>query len=914
MKSGVFRAGTVSSPYVCALEQATDERSVGGKAWNLSRMLSLGVPVPPGIVVTDWSFQTFLDDNRLRGPIAEICDSVDPSDLETLKRAAASIRALVQGAVVPEEALEAVEACRHHLGDGQLLIVRSSAVGEDSSSASFAGQLDSFRDVRSREDLQIAIVGCWASCWSERALYYQHSRGVRIERMGVVIQDQVRSKVAGVLFSVSPEPSGKAEMLGEFCPGHGEDLVSGRINPGRFSISRENAAYRFLAHPEQPDREGTSHDLLDGGKIRALHRIGLMLEREFRGVQDIEWTIDENDLIQIVQTRPVTVPEKRTEPAGKPPVDAGVPLVVWSNANINENYPDPVSPFLYSVAADGYYHYFRNLARAFGIAKSRIAAMDHLLRNTIGSHGARLYYNLTNIHTALRMAPFGSHLVESFNIFVGTKGHAAPAPQAESFSGASRSRFMQWGELIWIVTKTAWQFLFLQKRVSAFERTVDEYAEQTHPAAPQQRSMVELHWALRSFLDIRCHRWTNASLADAASMIGYGLLKRLIGRAFPEHEHSALHNRLLQGLPDMVSAQPVIELWKLSRLVRSDPALAQLLADCEGSELWEKLRGDERFAVFLKEFESFVENWGFRCSGELMMTVKSFQEDPRGVFPLLRNYVSLHGESPVDMLRRQAEERRLETDRVYRALGRRKAFRFLPWPNMRSIAGIILRWTQRAIALRERARLKQSLLYSRCRRVVVRIGEKLVERGFLERPEDVFFLTHQELDSLTSGGSMDPHTVTSLVELRRIEHLRLGEMTLPDTMTLPEGAYSSPSQEAERQERRGTEDDSDAMSGIGVCGGRVTARATVLTDVSESGRLTAGDILVTRQTDPGWAPVFFVVKGLIMERGGMLSHGAIIAREYGIPTVVGVHGATRRIESGQTVSLDGDTGRVELVG
>jgi pyruvate,water dikinase len=358
----------------------------------------------------------------------------------------------------------------------------------------------------------------------------------------------------------------------------------------------------------------------------------------------------------------------------------------------------------------------------------------------------------------------------------------------------------------------------------------------------------------------------------------------------------------------------VIELWKLSRLVHSDPALGELLAGCEESELWERLREDERFAVFRKEFETFLEDWGFRCSGELMMTVKSFQEDPSGVFSLLKSYVALDGESPVEMLQRQAEERRSETKRVFRALRRRKVFRWLPWPNMKFVAKIVLRWTQRAIGLRERARLKQSLLYSRCRRVVVRIGEKLVERGFLKRSEDVFFLTHQELDALVSGGAMFPRTVSSLVELRRTEHSRLGEMTLPDTMTLPEGAYSDPDKEAGRQEPFAAEDNSDVMSGIGVCGGRVTARATVLRDVSESGRLTAGDILVTRQTDPGWAPVFFVVSGLVMERGGMLSHGAIVAREYGIPTVVGVDGATRRIGSGQTVSVDGDAGRVEIIG
>ncbi len=913
MKSGSSIAGTVSSLYVCSLEQAMDEKNVGGKAWNLSRMLSLGVPVPPGIVLPDLAFQTFLDANRLRGPIADIFDSFDPSEIESLKRAAGSIRSLLQGAVIPKEALEAVAVCRPQLDAGQLLIVRSSAVGEDSRNASFAGQLDSFRNVRSRRELETAIVGCWASCWSERALYYQRSRGVRIDRMGVVIQEQVQSKVAGVLFTVSPEPSGQAEMLGEFCLGHGDDLVAGRINPGRFSISRESANWRLLASPEQPDSESTPDAPLDEQNIHVLRRIGLLLETELQGAQDIEWTIDQNDLLQIVQTRPVTVQGKKTREFGEPLVEADTAFVVWSNANINENYPDPVSPFLYSVAVDGYYHYFRNLGRAFGIAQARIAAMDQLLRNTIGYHGGRLYYNLTNIHTALRMAPFGSHLVDSFNIFVGTKGDAASVPHAMSFSGEGRSRFSQLRELVWIAIKTTWQFLFLEKRVSAFEQTVDEYAEQTHPADLNRRSMTELHAAFRGFLDIRCQRWKNASLADAASMIGYGLLRRLIVSAFPSHEHSALHNRLLQGLPNLVSAQPVIELWRLSRLVHSDPDLEKLLADCDEDKLWKELRGDGRFAVFVKEFESFLENWGFRCSGELMMTVKSFQEDPSGLFSLLKNYVTLHGESPIDILSRQAEERQLETERVYGLLRKKRVFRFLPWPNMRSIARITLRSTQRAIALRERARLKQSLLYSRCRRIVLRIGERLVERGFLQQANDVFFLTHQELESLISGTSMFPNTVSALVELKRTEHTRLGEMVLPDTMVLPEGSYWPPSNEVDGQHPCDTEIESDTMHGIGACGGKVTARAIVLHDVSESGRLTPGDILVTRQTDPGWAPVFFLVGGLVMERGGMLSHGAIIAREYGIPTVVGVQGATRKIKSGRTVTVDGDLGCVEII-
>ena len=539
--------------------------------------------------------------------------------------------------------------------------------------------------------------------------------------------------------------------------------------------------------------------------------------------------------------------------------------------------------------------------------------METPLRHVVGVHGARLYYNLTNIHAALRMAPFGGHLVEFFNTFVGARENAASMPAAESFRDPRHGRLMPYLELARIAAKTVGQALFLERRVAQFERTADAYARQTHPDVLARLSLTELQAALRSFLDIRCHRWTNASFADAAAMISYGLLQRLIRHGFPGQADSALHNRLLQGLPDLASARPVNALWALSRRIRADASLRSLFATGDGDVVWEAIQREERFSEFRREFNAFLENWGFRCSGELMLTVRSFQEDPRSALSILKGYVEMQGQSPVEALQRQAAGRIEETRRVFDALKRRRILRILPWPHEATAARPVLRVTQASIALRERARLKQSLLYSRCRRILLRIGEELVARGFLEQPEDVFFLAHQELDALISGSAMFPHATRAMIALRRAEHARLGRMTLPDTLALPAGVYLDPDTDPETA---GPVDDADALKillGTGACGGTVEAPACVLTDVTESARLTAGDILVTRQTDPGWAPVFFMVRGLVMERGGMLSHGAIIAREYGIPTVVGVRDATRRIRSGQTVRIDGDAGRVQLL-
>jgi pyruvate,water dikinase len=247
----------------------------------------------------------------------------------------------------------------------------------------------------------------------------------------------------------------------------------------------------------------------------------------------------------------------------------------------------------------------------------------------------------------------------------------------------------------------------------------------------------------------------------------------------------------------------------------------------------------------------------------------------------------------------------------------------------------LLRWTQRSIQLRERARLKQALLYSRLRRVALALGERLVQTGSLARPEDIFLLTADEVELLASGGEMFPRHVRSLIDLRRVAQADVSASTPPDRIDLaygayfaevdaPEGAhYTSPDVDApEGAERGGCSEalqgrltnQRTVYTGVAACGGTSTARASILKGVGESHKLSPGDILVTRQTDPGWGPIFPLVSGLVIERGGMLSHGAIIAREFGIPSVVGVKDATRLIEHGSTITVDGNHGTVRLAG
>ena len=893
------------STLICSLSQVGTVREFGGKANHLSRMLNEGLPVFPGFVVTNQAFQEFLDFNQLREPIAVLVNQNHVADPAALQRASATIRELVQSSALPEHLVDDLQRQWNSQLPGKTLIVRSSAVGEDSQQASFAGQLDSILNVTTQDELVAALLACWASYWSDRSLFYQRGRGISLHGMGVLIQEQAKSAVSGVLFTVNPDvgtSDAVDRMVVEFCPGFGSALVSGEINPGRLSVDRGD----FSKADIETSGDRNADAMMSNELIASLAQWGLELEELFSGPQDIEWTVDGDGRLFLLQSRGITV---LPPPAGLP--SAGR-TVLWSNANVNENFPEPICPLLYSVASTGYYYYFRNLGFAIGIPADRLLTMDGPLRRIIGVHGARMYYNLTNIHACLRMAPCGERLTELFNNFVGAD-RIAVTDDHPDWQKSGRGGIGQFIEVVRIAITVGWRALRLQNGVQEFETTVDQFAEETQPELLQRRSLPELLACFRSFIDIRSHRWVKASLADAAAMLSYGLLKGSLSEEFPDEDLASLHNTLLKGLPDLASNKPVIGLWELSRQIQNNPQLLKLFQQNDGVEVWNAVQQQSRFSGFHASFLQHLDDSGFRCSGELMLTVASFQENPAALIEILKAYSTLHGESPAERLQEQESQRIVETDRMLKTLSRRWWYRLLPWPRKSLMVRWLLKWTQHSIALRERARLKQALLYSRLRGIVLQIGERLMTQGVLSEKEDVFFLTHVEIDELLSGGSMFPHDIAEMIFLRKSAHHQLSQMNPPDTFELPAGAsYRSTEKPPVTGAHSSDSENRTHLAGVGACGGIVTANAAVLQDVSEFSRLSPGDILVTRQTDPGWGPLFFLIQGLVIERGGMLSHGAILAREYGIPTVVGVSEATQKIAHGQTLTVNGDRGTVRL--
>jgi rifampicin phosphotransferase len=871
-----------------ALAHAADRDMCGGKAVALARMLCAGLPVPAGGVLTVQALHDFMAGTGLDARIAalEACwrdgthtaQALEQSMLDLFVRTprTSALAALLRQA-------------REDFGEAGAVAVRSSAVGEDGAHASYAGMMDSVLDVDPASGIEAAVKRVWASRWSARALAYAHARGESPGSVAVIVQRQVDARCAGVLFTRSPDCGYENRMTCEYCAGLADGLVAGAITPKRLRIDRA----RLTGEHEDGAEDATTPDVAE---IAALARAGLAAEQLFGAAQDIEWVLDRTGKLWLVQSRPITA---RMVPG------AERRRVLWSNANVNENFPAPITPLLYSVIAPGYSAYFENLGRAFGLARSRRQHIAGDLRAIVGVHAGRLYYNLSAIHAVLREAPCGERLVAWFDDFTGAGDPRPDAPTA-------RKRFArglrELGELAWMGLKTAWQYAFIRRRLRGFERTIDAFAARAAPQRLRTLDTLALRDLLRGFMQIRLERWTDAALCDAAAMVCYGALKSAVANALPANAAGSVHNDLLKGLSGLESAEPVNALWALAQAVRADAALAALFDSASSQEIEAALSGNPRYARFERMFRDYLERWGFRCSGELMLTRPSFQEEPAKLLEIVRSFAREDDAAPQARLARQRAERTATTRRVLGEAARRRYLRFLPWPSHATPLPLLIGATHAAIAWRERARLKQALLYSRLRRIALEIGERLAVTGTLRSREDVFFLTVPELDELLSGHAMFPGESARLVRIRRKAHARFSAQAPADTIAAREGDYP-----AVVAPRTAAAPASDRLCGISVCGGVSTGRARVLTDVSQTRELRAGDILVTRQTDPGWAPAFVHIGALVLERGGMLSHGAILAREYGIPTIVGIAGATERIADRATVRVDADHGDVHVL-
>jgi len=888
--------GRVLDP-VAAL--AAGPEVVGGKAHNLARLAATGVRVPRWIVLAMDAFDRFALDGR---PFPE-----SPADAE-------AFRAGIATRQLPASLVDELGGALRAAGlSGARLAVRSSAASEDGAGASFAGQFDTVLGVPGGDADAVAdaVRSVWASAFNAHALAYGGS-GVR---MAVVLQELVEPAVSGVGFSTDPVTGRRDTAVVSAVYGLGEGLVSGELDADTFRSTANGGGLdrvvATLAHKDRavrPSPTGTEivpvdAQLRDAATLTddEVCRIAATLrelERALGAPQDVEWALAPADgrarELFVLQARPVTA---LGGPAPSSPA-ADAPRTgerrIWDNSNIVESYAGVTTPLTFSFARSVYEDVYRQFCAVVGVEDALIERNRHVFANMLGLVRGRVYYNLLNWYRTLALLP-GFSLNRAFMermMGVREKLDDPPEPPRAASRGRDALRVAR------MLRKLAAASRGLAREVPAFHARVDAALA---PLAREELSSWDADALLALYRRLEeelLRHWQTPLVNDFFAMIWFGVLGRLVEKWLPEAPPT-LVNDLLAGEGGIVSTEPARRVMALARDVSADPALrAAFERQPDDAALWREIESAAALRPLREAMRAYLERFGDRCTNELKLETVTLGESPEFLVQMVRAYVRSGMTDPDATREREREIRRAAEARVRASLRGPRRGVFLG----------VLRRTRERVRDRENLRFERTRVFGVVRRIFLGLGARLAAAGLLAEPRDVFWLRVEEVFGVLDG-TATAGDLRSLVGQRKAEFAAYERGHAPperfETFGPPVLSFDSLAPAAPPADA-----DAATLKGTGCCPGMVRARVRVVTDPRDAGELD-GCILVAERTDPGWTLLFPPAAGLLVQRGSLLSHSAIVAREMGLPCIVGIPGLMGTLRDGETVEMDGATGLVQ---
>lgn len=857
--------------FIMPLESCTDCQVAGGKALGLARLLAKGFPVPPGLCVTTEGYRSFLHDLQINAE-SQWQEAVQASGEERRVRLA-TIREHILQAPPPDrilkEMMQALDTLRRP--PDQLWAVRSSATNEDAGNASFAGIYRTSLAV-TREQIGASVQACWASLWEDRVVDYHRRIGrvTSMPAMAVVIQPVIRARAAGVAYTVDPVTGRGDAVVVNAVPGLAPGLVDGTMSPDQFVLRWDTATGHALVRERVivskthlmrvgvrgmqtesiPEAERECPSVTEG-EIVALAELAKRVETALQYPVDIEWASDAQGF-WLLQARPVTV---AAASASKPSETCE-----WSRTNFKETMPEVPSPLGLSFLEQFMDLFLMGPYRRLG------CHIPHGL-SPVRVHHGRPYLNVSLMHA----------LVEQL--------HGDPAILAEHMGGHTVTRPLSVKPLgLWAMLRAglmiSWWINQATRHASAWFVDMKQMATDNRRDKVESLTLEQVRQRIIASNGQFTSREMTFGIAGGVTQclqaLGY-LLPRWLGA-----DWRGLLNAALQGQVQAISAQQIIRLATLAEAARGDERVRCLFQESK----WEALAG----TCFHRLFDQYLEDYGQRGVGESDIMSPRFADKPELVLEVLRHQVLAAAiVSPAEIVARQ----RVVRERAVSEIRHRCGWRVDRW--------MIFSWWYRRLcrffALREANRHHLMYYAAAVRQLLLRAGALLVERGLLEQVEDVFFIRVEEQLDLLLPTVRDWR---GLVQSRKEERVRHASMTVPDSL-IDEGAESQAESSLEAASR---------WWGIPISEGSASGPVRIVKTSADWKKVTAGDILVAPVIDPGMAPLFGVAAGLVVEMGGTLSHGAIIAREYGLPTVANIPGVTTYLRDGQRVKMNATTGEV----
>ncbi|BBB47690.1 PEP/pyruvate-binding domain-containing protein [Pelolinea submarina] len=892
--------------------QTLNLENAGGKGANLARLIQAGFHVTGGFAILTQAYRDYLQQNNLTQSIQAELAQLESAGAGQLENCAAAIQGLFTQADLPETLKSEIRAAYQKL-DNHAVAVRSSATTEDLPEASFAGQQDTYLNVQGEEALFKAVQGCWASLWNARAIdYRRHNHIPQLSAaIAVVVQEMVESQASGVLFTANPLNGIRTETVIDATLGLGEALVSGQVEPDHFVIdttgskilSRTLGAKKVIIQSAKgggtktSTNAGKDSQAISDAHALKLARLGQQVAEHFGIPQDIEWAIQDEQLF-LLQARPITT--LYPLPQGLP----AEPLKVLFSFAAIQGVLAPLTP----LGMDTLKLVFATGAELFNIK------VDQESQTILYEAGQRLWVNFTPILTNSLGRKITPYVLDQIEPTIGQavtqiKDDPRLKPAKDGVSLSARLRLARFG--LPLAGNVLKNMLAPHKRrehiVLAGEKVLAIMEEMS--AQAQGDRYEKLAWrvellprVLERYLG---HNFILFVSGVAAGMASWNLLKMICNKSAPyltadqKADMDKLTLKITRGMPNNPTTQMDLALWRIAKAIRQDPAVLRLFRENEASELNRLYAGGRLPPAAAQEIDAFLKVYAGRGLGEIDMGSSRWGEDPTHVFEMLNGYLSIENPdmAPDVVFERSAQEAQSAIDELVHLAGqngggRRRArrARFLAG-RMRNLMG-----------LRESPKFFVVRLFWIAHRALEESGQDFVDAGVLEQAEDIFFLTTNEIRALAGGEERDWRSlVAARREVRRRELARrqIPRLLLSNGRAFYEGIQA---------------EDVGAGSLVGspVSPGSVQGRVRVVLDPRKA-QLQSGEIMVCPGTDPSWTPLFLTAAGLVMETGGMMTHGAVVAREYGIPAIVGVDRATQRLKTGQLIRINGSSGRITLV-
>ena len=864
---------------------AADLSTAGGKGANLGALTQTDLPVPPGFVLTTAAYLRFVEHNRLQVLSAGEAADATPAQLEAI---AAQIRSRFMQGTIPNDLAKAItDACAHLRGDSHIAVaVRSSATAEDLPSASFAGQQESFLNVRGDEAILEAVKGCWASLWTARAIAYRMRQGIAPAdvRMAVVVQMMAPADVSGVLFTANPGSGDRDEIIVNAGYGLGEAIVSGMVTPDSFVLDRRSGAVKEtrLGSKEvmivpaqetptqtQPVPETLRHrSTLTPDQLAELAALGRRVEAHFGGVpQDIEWAVGDGQ-IWLLQARPITnlPPPPLKDVRWDPPR----PNSIWMRRQVVEHMPEPLSPlFAELYLEDGLGQSFDQMAAFMGeLADTELNVWDFV------------------------EPPFATTV----------NGYAYSIGSFEMRRGLI-PKFLRF--YVQVLPKMIKQMVpyWRDKGLGDYRSTIETW-KRVDPSTAEDEELLQ---GVRALAAADAIYWFAAAVPLGLARVTDALLDSFLkadvaGRLGAEHLHPT-SGSYLRGFPSKTwDAQAHIE--QIAQQIRTSQELTERVNAAPAQQLIDVLSAMPEGQPALSAIHDYLDRYGHQIYN-LDFVAPTQVDDPLPVFLSIKQALAHSTQDARTQQAKLAAERDALVQRTEKVLD----------PISRWFFRLFLAWAQRFSPYREEALFYVGAAWPTLRRLALELGQRLHTAGSLHTPDHVFFLQTPELHEAILARK-DGIVRADLAELanERVD-LREARKRLNPPYSVPANAqlkfgpirlklFEPPSPKT---------DGGPVLDGFAVSPGTVTAAASVILSPADFDKMTPDTILVCPTTTPAWTPLFSQARGLVTDIGGALAHGSIVAREYGIPAVMGTGIATQRIRSGQRIHIDGDRGTVTLL-